>query len=202
MAKRNDSSGYLYHWIKADPFMRFQDSDWDSAFSVMKEIIDCGEIRAGLTMEKGGHECICLTESPKYTILDDSSKYQPFGFEFSKGEIFSLGGRPAIYSTQNEKSLLDKSIHWRFMPFDLQAVSTRTPYGIDFTWEREWRLNEAELLIEDATRIYVPNKWYACLLVEYTNDKVHKSISDEFDGYANPAVEKYFDDLQCKIEIV
>lgn len=88
------------------------------------------------------------------------------------------------------------------MPFDLQAVSTRTPYGIDFTWEREWRLNEAELWIENATKIYVPNKLYADLLIEYTNNKIHQSISDEFYGHANPAVEKYFDDLQCKIEIV
>ncbi|ENB8332132.1 TPA: hypothetical protein PXN16_002457 [Yersinia enterocolitica] len=199
MAKRNDSSGYLYHWIKADPFVCSKNLDFESAFSVMKEIIYSGEIKAGLTMTKGGHECICLTESPKYTISDDSSKYQPFGFEFPKREIFRQGGRPVIYSTNEEKWLLDKSIHWRFMPFDLLATSDKTPYGIDFTWEREWRLNEAELPIGDATRIIVPNEAYLREFIKYTNDLVLNSITNEFYGYPDPRVEEYFDNLQDKV---
>lgn len=206
MAKRNDNSGFLYHWIKASPFMKDNKYDYSTAFEVLISIINDGVIRAGLTMEKGGHECICFTESTKYSISDDTSKYQPFGFQISKRSVFAAGGRPVIYSPVADKQLLDPSIHWRFMPFDLDIKSEKTPFGIDFTWEREWRLNDAELPLDDVDRIYVPNEQYRKLLIERTNEIVHNTISqdpsDYYYGYPHPGVEEYIDRVHDRIDVL
>lgn len=202
MVKRQDSSGYLYHWVKAVPFQRVKEMDYSSAFEVMMQIIDDGCLRAGLTMDKGGHECICLTESPKKMITNDTSKYQPFGFQFTKRELFALGGRPVIYSPIRDKSLIDPSLHWRFMPFDLDLMSVKNPKGLDFTWEREWRLNEPELYIQDVRKIYVPNDYYKKQLIDRTNLIVQNSISDYYFGYPDQGVEQYVDDIHDKIEVL
>lgn len=206
MAKRNDYSGFLYHWIKANPFMKDNNRDYDAAFEVLIKIINDGVIRAGITIEIGGHECICFTESTKYTINEDTSKYQPFGFQLSKRSVFSAGGRPVIYSPIADKQLIDESIHWRFMPFDLDAKSEKAPYGIDFTWEREWRLNEPELPLDDVERIYVPNEQYKKLLIDRTNDIVHNTISEDpsdyYYGYPHPGVEEYIDSIHDRIDVL
>ncbi|MDI3450561.1 hypothetical protein QLG09_17090 [Enterobacter sp. V89_11] len=206
MAKRNDYSGFLYHWIKANPFMKDNNRDYDAAFEVLIKIINDGVIRAGITIEIGGHECICFTESTKYTINEDTSKYQPFGFQLSKRSVFSAGGRPVIYSPIADKQLIDESIHWRFMPFDLDAKSEKAPYGIDFTWEREWRLNEPELPLDDVERIYVPNEQYKKLLIDRTNDIVHNTISEDpsdyYYGYPHPGVEAYIDSIHDRIDVL
>ncbi|ENR1039427.1 TPA: hypothetical protein MYH88_000991 [Klebsiella pneumoniae] len=206
MAKRNDNSGYLYHWIKAVPFMRNNNLDYSTAFEVLINIIRDGAIRAGLTMEAGGHECICFTESTKYSLRDDTSKYQPFGFEFSKRRVFTAGGRPVIYSPIAEKQLLDPVIQWRFMPFDLDARSESSPFGIDFTWEREWRLNEPELSLDEVSRIFVPNERYRELLIDRTNDIVSESISEDtsdyYYGYPHPGVEDYIDSIHERIDVL
>lgn len=202
MAKRNDNSGFLYHWIKADPFMKDSRLDYPAAFKVLTEIIDAGVIRAGITMDKGGHECICFTESTKYTITDDTSKYQPFGFQLSKRRVFLVGGRPVIYSPIAEKRLLDESIHWRFMPFDLDVKPGGAPFGIDFSWEREWRLNEPELSLLDVDKIYVPSEKYRELLMEHTSNIVRKSISDYWGGYPDPNLSDYIDDIDKRIDVI
>ena len=206
MAKRDDNSGFIYHWIKAVPFTRGMHEDYASAFDVLMEIIDDGCIRAGLTMEKGGHECICFTESTKRAINNDTSKYQPFGFQYSKRSIFNAGGRPAIYSPIADKDFLHQCLHWRFMPFDLSSSSGNGGFGIDFTWEREWRLNEPKLYVQNAEAIYVPNNYYRDLLIKRTDEIINDSISSNPDDiyyrYPDPGVEDYFHDVQSKIDVL
>lgn len=88
------------------------------------------------------------------------------------------------------------------MPFDLDLMSVKNPKGLDFTWEREWRLNEPELYIQDVRKIYVPNDYYKKQLIDRTNLIVQNSISDYYFGYPDQGVEQYVDDIHDKIEVL
>ncbi|ENZ8839144.1 hypothetical protein LNM76_25290 [Klebsiella pneumoniae] len=158
--KRVDSTHYLYHWVKADPHMKIRDLDYENAYHTFLQILDFNYLKHGDTIKTGGERCICFTESPEYFMHRDKSKYQPFGFKYYKRDIFALGGRAVIYAPDYERPLIHESMMWRYMRHDPLAFSDRTPFGVDFTWEREWRLPEPELSIIDAISIIVPNHDY------------------------------------------
>lgn len=92
------------------------------------------------------------------------------------------------------------------MPFDLSSSSGNGGFGIDFTWEREWRLNEPKLYVQNAEAIYVPNNYYRDLLIKRTDEIINDSISSNPDDiyyrYPDPGVEDYFHDVQSKIDVL
>jgi hypothetical protein len=112
---------------------------------------------------RGGHRCVCFTEAPISEVVSLfrlselaaegglRPKYEPYGVAVTKEWLFARGGRPAIYQSDAEYELLPEAIRYRHVRYDPTA-------GIDFTWEREWRLCADELQLEPQhTLVVVPS---------------------------------------------
>jgi len=146
MVKRHDSSGYFYHWTKADISHGNIQAWYESAYRKLLKILSEFELRSGASLGlPNGHNCICFTESPLSYITNDTSKYQPFGLEFSKRNIYILGGAHVIYGSQSDFLLLPEELKWRFMIHEPLLRDDKRIYGIDFTWEREVRVNSDKI---------------------------------------------------------
>ena len=144
--KRSDVSSYLYHWVSGE--------NKENAFKQLSDIVSAGKILANNSMIKGGYFCICFTETPIQINFAHKTRYSSFGFRFKKKYIFNLGGRPVIYQPDSEYDLLPEELRWRHVRYELDKV---TP--IDFTWEREWRIQIDELKLDPyEISIVVPNK--------------------------------------------
>lgn len=156
---RSDSSEYLYHWVKNHERFESEKDAFHDAFRTMSVILNNGNILSGQCLGISRNHCISFTESVQNEILSDKSKYQPFGFQFRKKDIFDLGGRHAIYSPNSEVHELGPHT-WRHVPFDLSTNFMNTGTGFDFSWEREWRLNRDHLSLLKCTGIIVPNDHY------------------------------------------
>ncbi|WP_338570432.1 hypothetical protein VRB37_16395 [Erwinia billingiae] len=201
MTVRQDHTRSVYHWVKASPHLKFELADYESAYEVMLKIIKDTEIRAGDTFLTSGYPCVCLSESPEYFMLEDKSKYQPFGFKFRKRTIFVEGGRPVIYSTKDEKWQIDEGMHWRFMHFDPFFRSDTAINGVDFTWEREWRVPKPELSVSIATGFMVPSHYYYERLSEDLNTW-SQGVINPLTGYTYHDLEEYVEDVINKIIIL
>jgi hypothetical protein len=82
------------------------------------------------------------------------TRYTPFGVLFKKDFIFERGGRPVIYQPESDYSLLPTALQYRHVTFDLGTV--------DFTWEREWRLQGNQLEFNDSDiHVLVPSNSFA-----------------------------------------
>jgi hypothetical protein len=82
---------------------------------------------------------------------------------FEKKWIFKKGGRPVIYQSDGEFQELPDRMKWRHARYE--------PHGnppIDFTWEREWRINSELEFGPDTGAIVVPDvKWVERLVQEH-----------------------------------
>jgi len=75
----------------------------------------------------------------------------------TKEWIFKEGGRPVIYQTDEEFNELPETHRWRHVRYDPLSDPP-----IDFTWEREWRINCEELHFDsDVASIVVPDDHWA-----------------------------------------
>ena len=117
-------------------------------------------LRGGTGCIKGSWKCVCFTEAPVSklsTILANptahGSRYEPYGIMVEKGWLFEQGGRPVIYQTAKEYENLPDDLKYRHVTYDPLE-------GIDFTWEREWRIrtdalsfqpNDVTLVIPERT---------------------------------------------------
>lgn len=106
------------------------------AFSVLKEILATGVIRAGLGFVKGSRTVVCFSEIPLANINafadHQEGRYRFYGIVLSKRAVFEAGGRPVIYLPDNEGAWIPDSEKWRHVRYEHGAV--------DFTHEREWRV--------------------------------------------------------------
>jgi hypothetical protein len=198
--KRIDSTSYLYHWVKAEPHTRLQENDYENAYEVFLKILSDTYIKHGDTYKTNGEMCICFTESPEYFMHRDKSKYQPFGFKFYKKRIFGFGGRAVIYTPEYEKELIHESMMWRYMRHDPLATGQQTPYGVDFTWEREWRLPDPEIAVLEAINIIVPNHEYM-QRVHYDTEEMLQVSAQEMHAYyghyaPHPEFKEYIDTVR------
>lgn len=191
--KRIDSTSYLYHWVKAEPHYRWQEVDYENAYQVFLKILSDTYIKHGDKYKTNGEMCICFTESPEYFMHKDKSKYQPFGLKFYKKKVFGFGGRAVIYTPEYEKEFIHESMMWRYMRHDPSATSPQTPYGVDFTWEREWRLPEPEIAVLEAINIIVPNEEYIQRVHDDTELMLHQSAQDMHAHYGYYAPESEFE---------
>lgn len=205
--KRIDSTSYLYHWVKSEPHIQIQNADYENAYEVFMKILKCGYLKHGDLIKTGNTPCICFTESPEYFMHRDKSKYQPFGFKFHKSRIFELGGRAVIYTPDYEKELIHADMQWRYMRHDPLARSQRTPYGVDFTWEREWRLPDPEIDLSDGLKIIVPNQEFLKRAFEDTDSWVDDSAwenSPDWDwgpGHPDEGLSRYVESIQEKLSL-
>src|SRR5205823_13313884 len=106
--------------------------------TILKE----GRVRAGSGMIRGNLRVVCLFDValPEFEkILDrrNRRRYESFGVAVDKRYAFKMGARPVIYLPAHEaKRLLPAEELWRVVRLDMD----RAP-AIDWTFEREWRLN-------------------------------------------------------------
>jgi len=130
---RPDLSNSLVHFTKGD-------TDED-AFRMLKKILAEKRLLAGNSLIRGGHHCVCFSETPlpalKRGLVNAKgfSRYSKFGLLFHKREIFALGGRPVIYQPESDFGFLPAALQWRHVRLELT-----TDPQVDFSWEREWRL--------------------------------------------------------------
>lgn len=132
---REDLSDYLFHFTKGkDAFYNLEKIVSDGA---IKDINNNGYIcftEAPLNMLKSYFEYIRKTYSVA-TIL------APYGVGLKKEQMFQLGARPVIYGKPEEINELPEALRWRFVGINL-------PYS-DWLWQREWRINQNEVLLSD-----------------------------------------------------
>ena len=153
-------SPYLIHFTSGESNQQ--------AFETLQKIIGERRLLAGSRMTKGQHPCVCFSEAP-IGLLDGGlvneraySRYRPFGILFSKSWIFAMGGRPVIYESDEEYYSLPASHQWRHV---LYRPDSEEP--VDFTWEREWRVQCEYLDFAPETgSIVVPNEEWANHLVQ------------------------------------
>jgi hypothetical protein len=179
MTVRPDISDKLVHFTSGETY--------DEAFSRIKSIISTGYLIAGNSKIKGGYKCVCFSEAPLVSIKgglvneNAYSRYSPFGLLFDKKWIFAIGGRPVIYQPDSEYYKLPESIRWRHVRYEPNREET-----IDFTWEREWRIQCEHLKISPSVAsIVLPNARWADNLIDEHREKEnfevfqYKMIMDE-----------------------
>jgi hypothetical protein len=121
----------------------------EDAFSNLCSMLDERHIRGSGRLIRGGYSCVCFTEAPLISLADGLvnpqaySRYSPFGILFEKKWISGQGGRPVIYQPDVEYLALPEALRWRHMRYEPAADPP-----VDFTWEREWRLQCDDLPLE------------------------------------------------------
>ncbi|WP_138919691.1 hypothetical protein [Pantoea agglomerans] len=196
MIKREDSSGFCYHWVKANVQLSTQELRYEEAFQTLLKILTSLELKSGQFLNLlNGHSCICFTETPVTFIISDRSKYQPFGLGFFKSDIHKLGGQPVLNLSQDDYNFLPHHIRWRYARHEPLLRDENHPYGIDFSWEREIRVNSniislmGESLITTHSSIdnvdfafsnvFVPNNRYVAKLLS----ALHLNWSHKFSEF-------------------
>lgn len=153
---RPDISDKLVHFTSG--------SSYDDAFDDLRQIIAERRLIGSGDKIRDNYQCVCFTEAPltslQYGLVKPSaySRYSPFGLLLEKKWLFDQGGRPVIYQPESDFPLLHERLRWRHMCYE--------PGVIDFTWEREWRIQCAELSFEsNDVGIVVPDRVWADLLI-------------------------------------
>lgn len=131
------------------------------AFKTLGEIMKSESIKGGTGFIKGLHKCVCFSEAPISMLSNILSiktgsgfKYQPYGVMVSKKWIYDMGGRPVIYGPESEYAKLPEEMKFRHVRFEIDGGSS-----IDFTSEREWRIQTDELkFTHDDVTIIVPDR--------------------------------------------
>ncbi|WP_286822745.1 MULTISPECIES: hypothetical protein [unclassified Idiomarina] len=167
---RDDLSNRLIHLTKGS----FADAE-----AVFNKIIQEKCLRGSNSSIRGGHNVICFSEAPLsklgLILANPNAKdmrYMPFGFMFEKEYLFNLGARPAIYQPNSEFDLLYQEQQFRHVRFEPEK-------GIDWTWEREWRLQTDELPLDstDVTLIVPDRDWVAQAHERHHDELVSASIA-------------------------
>jgi hypothetical protein len=145
---RADMSDFLIHFTKGE--------NLEGAYQNLKSIIHQSVVHGSSAKIRDSSNCVCFSEAPlsslKSGLLNPSfySQYSPFGIITIKEHICNLGGRPVIYQPESEFHQLTADNSWRHMRYE--------PPGVDFTWEREWRLKtDGYYFHPENTQIIVPN---------------------------------------------
>lgn len=172
MPPRLDITDNLIHFTSAN-------SD-DVAYQRLREIVGGRVLIGSGSKIKGGFSCVCFSEAPLKALsaglVNDrgSSRYRPFGIIFDKAWIFAQGGRPVIYQTDEEYGLLPQELRWRHMRYEPIAAEP-----IDFTWEREWRINTDGLLFDPSVAgVVVPNADWAARFEANFNEEQEIKIQE------------------------
>jgi hypothetical protein len=148
---RDDLSDKLIHLTRGE-------SDQAAADNFLS-ILQSKTLKGGTGNIKGKYQCVCFSEAPigklGYILANPSihgMRYKPFGVMVSKEWLYSKGGRPVIYQLDAEYDLLHESQKYRHVRYEPNK-------GVDFTWEREWRIQTAILEIDpNFSTIVVPNR--------------------------------------------
>ena len=166
---RRDISNFLIHFVS--------DESLDLEYLRLKKIIKERRLIGNNRLIKGGYRCICFSEAPVNCLPggllnpDYYSRYSPFGIMVLKKWLFNLGGRPVIYQSDDEYYLLPDKIKWRHVLYD----PLKDP-PIDFTWEREWRINcdYLDFKPSNALIVVLDNSWANRLKADHEREEDYK----------------------------
>jgi hypothetical protein len=154
---RQDITDKLIHFT--------QGANDEAAYQRLRKIVDEMGLVGSAHLIKGGSPCVCFTEAPLDALPgglvnpDRFSRYAPFGLLFEKSWVFAHGGRPVIYQSDAEFELLPEALRWRHVQYE--------PGVIDFTWEREWRVQcDALKFTPKEVAIVVPTEAWAHRLID------------------------------------
>lgn len=148
---RLDISSKLVHLTRA--------TEGISAEARFGQILSEGTLKGSDRGIRGGSTVICFTEAPVTMlagVLANASafnmRYAPLGVMVDKAWLYSLGGRPVIYQSNEEFDELPDSkkyLHVRFEP----------DRDHDYTWEREWRVKCNSIQLDPGkTTVIVPSR--------------------------------------------
>lgn len=153
----------------------------DQAFGRLRQIIAQRRLLGGDSRIRGNYRCVCFCEAPVvssqhlFVKPDIYSRYSPFGILFEKKWLFEQGGRPVIYQPDSEFDFLPPQLRWRHVAYQ--------PGTVDFTWEREWRIQCDELHFEsNVSGIIVPEMAWADELVAEHGSR------EKFEVYQYPEI--------------
>ncbi|WP_269243094.1 hypothetical protein [Flavobacterium limnophilum] len=179
--KRPDLSSTLIHFTKGE--------NDDEAFENLYSILIDKCINATKFKSLEDNEIVCLTETPLKIIMEygftnhtNYSNYRKFGLMFDKEEIYKIySGRPALYLEKKCFNKLSNDLKWRFALFEPSFKYKELPKKpfIDFTWEREWRV-QGDLYLSDCDNnfiVLVPNLFYKNKL----EDKIRDYFTNKFE---------------------
>jgi hypothetical protein len=176
---RDDLSDRLVHLTKGR-------SEQDAAQNFLS-VVGTRTLRGGTGFIKGGFRCVCFTEAPIARlahILAQPSvhgmQYAPLGVMIDKLTLYKAGGRPVVYQPDSEYQLLHESQRFRHKRYEPDA-------GIDFSWEREWRIQTGEFALDPAKiTLVVPSRTWS--------DYLFEKHADDLKGWAF-----LMEDLSCGV---
>jgi hypothetical protein len=188
---RRDFGNLLFHFTRA-PLDKLVEVSFrngrkitmnGSVGAVLRKILHEGQL-TGTSRWSYGEKCVCFTEAPIqefnsiFSLIEiaaseqERPRYEPYGIGVSKTWLFAKGGRPVIYDHPANFGSFS-SEKYRFVPYD--PVN-----GVDFTWEREWRIKTDCLILEPhETLVVVPSSWEAFDLVYELADLQPDDYDDE-----------------------
>ena len=167
---RDDLSSKLVHLTKGP---------WEEAAIIFQNIVGEKRLIGGTGGINDNLRCVCFSEAPiskLSAILADRSqqgfRYALFGVMVDKDWLFEKGGRPVIYQPEKEYELLNPKQRYRHKTYEPAEE-------IDFTWEREWRIQIDELNLEPSqVTLVVPNReWETQVLSERYGQIQRRSIA-------------------------
>jgi hypothetical protein len=155
VSARPDMCDYLIHFTRGGPAA--------DAFDRFRAVVSECRLEGSSGKVRGAYPCVCFSEAPLplpdgLVNPESYSRYSPFGVLFEKQWIFDQGGRPVIYQPDAEYDLLPDERKWRHVRYE--------PPSVDFTWEREWRVQCTELSFDPGIACLVlPSEDYVDALV-------------------------------------
>jgi hypothetical protein len=188
---RRDIGSLLFHFthttdqsVSIDHSNGPMETGSGASFILTKILIE-ESLRGSSQKIRGNYECICFTESPISELVamlsmsklasnsSEHTRYEPYGIAVTKEWLFAKGGRPVIYQPDAEFNLLSEDLQYRHVHYDPVR-------GIDFTWEREWRIQAKSLQLDpEHTLVIVPTASEAFDLMHYHSNLELNSVDDE-----------------------
>jgi hypothetical protein len=157
---RSDLSQFVVHFIRGVVFQ--PDKLW-YANEVFCKIINEGQIlpsQSPFITRFCPSGATCFYDAPPNVwpeiISTNPSARQPLGIIVSKQALWSLGGRPAIYTENSTDDYWPIAERYRIVHTDLM----RQPQPIDWTHEREWRLPGPLFLYQPPFNPTFGNIWW------------------------------------------
>lgn len=157
-----------------------------SAYSILASILNSGHLR-GTGTWSGGDPTVCFTEAPieEFTRIfalvqiaaseGERPRYEPYGIAVPKTWLYQHGGRPAIYDHPEAIGRLPVDLRYRGVPYDPIK-------GVDYTWEREWRVAAERLELDPkSTLVVVPTADEAFDLA-YEESEIEAEPEHEYGG--------------------
>lgn len=158
MPDRPDHSDSVVHFTGGDSM--------EQALDTLATILLESRLLGGTGYIRGPYRCVCFTEAPLGALIGRLNpgrahvRYKPFGVMFRKEWLFDHGGRHVIYGPSSEFDDLPEKFKFRHVRYDPAA-------DVDFSWEREWRIETDELQFghQDVVAV-VPDRLWADQLAQ------------------------------------